>query len=86
MTRRAWTPEDRQAAWRMRCAGQTLQQIGDALGRSTNAVHTCVEAIRRANARKPRTCLCCGKTFASVGPQNRMCPRCARLSISPFAL
>lgn len=24
----------------------------------------------------PRTCLCCGRTFASDGPGNRICDRC----------
>lgn len=29
---------------------------------------------------KPRTCLKCGRTFASSGPSNRICGRCARVN------
>ena len=33
------------------------------------------EADRKAK-RGPRSCLCCGVTFASEGIHNRLCPRC----------
>ena len=86
MSRRNWTPEDRQKAWRLHCSGQTLKQIGAALNRSTDSVDTCLRVLRRAKETKKRPCLCCGKPFSSAGPQNRLCGRCAGRSISPYAL
>jgi hypothetical protein len=34
--------------------------------------------------RKPRNCLCCGKTFASAHAGNRLCNTCRTKSVSPF--
>lgn len=48
-----------------------------------------VKALRAAGAKLrrrtcPRACLCCGATFQSEGPHNRLCERCRRQSASPF--
>jgi len=34
--------------------------------------------------RKPRKCLCCGKTFPSAHAGNRLCGSCRGKSVSPF--
>lgn len=79
-----WSSADRQKAWRLRCTGKTLEEIGQELGRSVGSVNTCLQAMRHASAAKKRPCLCCGKTFHSAGPHNRLCISCARRSISPY--
>jgi len=33
---------------------------------------------------KQRECLCCGKTFNSAGPMNRLCYKCGNQSTGPF--
>lgn len=41
-----------------------------------------------APPRRPRIsrpCLCCGRSFDSEGPHNRLCPSCRKLSPSPYA-
>ena len=86
MSRRPWSPEDRDKAWRLHCSGRSLKAIGRLLNRSPNSVYTSLEATRRANAEKKRPCLCCGKLFASAGPQNRLCSLCSRRSVSPYAI
>jgi hypothetical protein len=35
-------------------------------------------AMERADRLHPRACLCCGDTFDSEGPHNRMCNACRR--------
>ena len=67
MSRRPWSPEDRDKAWRLHCSGRSLKAIGRLLNRSPNSVYTSLEATRRANAEKKRPCLCCGKLFFVVG-------------------
>jgi len=38
-----------------------------------------------AGERKPRTCLCCRKSFLSAHAGNRLCSYCRTLSVSPYA-
>ena len=33
---------------------------------------------------RPRSCLCCGRTFRSAGPHNRLCDPCRGRDVSPF--
>ena len=80
-----WSPEDKQKAWAMRCSGKTLEQIGQALGRPVASVHSCLMLIKRDNEAKKIPCLCCRRLFRSAGAHNRLCPPCARRSVSPFA-
>jgi hypothetical protein len=35
-----------------------------------------IERRRRLAAARPRACLCCGTTFPSEGPHNRLCQPC----------
>lgn len=35
--------------------------------------------------RRPRNCLCCGKSFLSAHAGNRLCATCRGKSVSPFA-
>ena len=86
MSRRPWSPEDRDKAWRLHCSGRSLKAIGRLLNRSPNSVYTSLEATRRANAEKKRPCLCCGTPFNSAGPHNRLCHVCRRRDVSPYAL
>jgi len=79
-----WSPEDRQKAWNLRRSGKTLEQIGQALNRSTASVNTCLQVVRQENQAQKRPCLCCRKPFHSAGPHNRLCLTCARRSISPY--
>ena len=90
---RAWSPEEETAAQTMRAAGKTIAEIGEALDRSLTSVDSCLRRLqdRRSKPLKPktaanRTCLCCGKPFASEGAHNRLCYVCRRLDVSPYAL
>ena len=41
------------------------------------------DAIRQAEARKPRGCLCCGARFVSDGRHHRLCKQCRRHDAEP---
>ena len=90
---RAWRPEEEAAAQRMRAAGKTIAEIGEALDRSLTSVDSCLRRLedRRSKPLKPkkaanRPCMCCRKPFASQGAHHRLCDRCRRIDVSPFAL
>ena len=90
---RAWRPEEETAALEMRAAGKTVGEISVALDRSMTSIETLLRRIkgrqnppRRPTATANRPCLCCGKPFASQGAHHRLCDRCRRLDVSPYAL
>ena len=90
---RAWSPEEEAAAKAMRADGKTLAAIGEALDRSLTSVEACLRRLEDRRSRPLKTkkegnrlCLCCGKKFASAGPQNRLCMTCRKKDISPYAL
>lgn len=71
--------------------GFALRRVGsgyavfDAAGRRLGAVWTkrdlALEAFHRRllrARRRVRACLCCGRSFWSAGPGNRLCPVCRR--------
>lgn len=44
----------------------------------------CAKVLRLPTT--PRACLCCGKSFASQGPHNRLCSTCRAKSVGPYDL
>ena len=43
-----------------------------------------LRAVAKASRRQPRACLCCGRSFSSEGPHNRLCIRCGSKSLSCY--
>lgn len=69
-------------------AGATIDEIVRLTGLQKSTIRHRIEMdIRPRPKTPPRKCLCCGRTFASTGPGNRMCARCrARAAdVSPYA-
>lgn len=90
---RPWRPEEEAIAQALRATGQTLAEIGEALDRSPTSVDACLRRLgdRRSTPLKPkkaanRPCLCCGNPFVSQGAHNRLCDRCRRIGVSPYAI
>ncbi|MCX8017057.1 MAG: hypothetical protein N2690_04025 [Rhodocyclaceae bacterium] len=74
---------------RLKAAGATHREIAALTGLSIAAIDRRLnpKPAGRPKAQQkstPRACLCCGKTFGSAGPMNRLCPRCRTQSASPF--
>ena len=89
MARINWSPETDATLLRLRGEGVAWKEIGAAMGRLTNSVmarfsllqHRAAESTarqRQAERIKVRACLCCGKSFKSEGPHNRLCDSCRR--------
>lgn len=81
----------------LHAAGATLREISMLTGLSVSAVHKWLApkpsaAVAPAPTVKPhrrkgsseRACMCCGKSFLSEGPHNRLCGACGRRSSSPY--
>lgn len=75
----------------LRAAGATYREIAQLTGLSMHAVSKIfnpppppVWRPRKNQVKTQRACLCCGATFQSEGPHNRLCERCRRQSASPF--
>lgn len=87
MSCRRWTPAEDRQALALRAVGKTIREVGQALGRSTNSVASRLETIERVSLKttQKRKCLCCRNEFTSSGPGNRLCLRCTRKDISPYA-
>lgn len=90
-----WTPEEDAGLRRMLAEGRTHRAMAEALGRPRSSIESRMNTLglraRPVLAPPPgaprwRPCLCCGKTFVSAGPGNRLCSRCRTISVSPYAL
>lgn len=75
----------------LRAAGATYREIAQLTGLSKHAISNIfnppppsVWYPRKNRIKTPRACLCCGKTFDSAGPMNRLCKICRAQSASPF--
>jgi hypothetical protein len=78
---RAWTPDEDETLLTMTARGMTQSEIGRALGRSRRSVMSRLHVLRHLEQTgvgrpRDRACLCCGETFRSSGPHNRLCPVC----------
>lgn len=70
----------------LRAAGNKVRDIAQALGRSEESVSSRMRWIDGVGGQSSkRKCLCCGRTFPSEGPHNRLCGSCRRQSVSPYA-
>lgn len=72
---------------------QRMSVLRNKKGVQVNRKHTDAEALLAepikapaAIAQRKRPCLCCGASFFSSGPGNRLCSECRRLSVSPYAI
>lgn len=82
------TEDKKRRARALRAAGATYREIAALIGVSISSVERyLIDDDFRAPEKqiKQRSCLRCGKTFDSWGPGNRLCSRCAHISVSPFA-
>lgn len=99
-TGKTWSPEEDERLLRLHADGKTQIAIAQALNRPSSSIPSrlgTLGAKRRRDAaaptaariaiRKPdvRACMCCGVRFNSDGPHNRLCNRCRKTDISPYA-
>ena len=99
--RRAWTPEEDSLLHKLRQEKLNNATIGKILDRPASSISSRFETlashaagVKRAilftetpkSCSRTRPCLCCGKSFASDGPHNRLCSTCRTKSVSPYEL
>ena len=99
--RRAWTPEQDSLLNKLIQEGLSYAKIGNILDRPASSIVSRIETlashaagVKRAvlftetpkSCSRTRPCLCCGKSFTSDGPHNRLCNTCRTKSVSPYAL
>lgn len=62
--------------------------IGNRLGYQRSVIENRMKAlglVRSPRVEKTRrACLCCGASFESAGPHNRLCTTCRKKETSPF--
>ena len=78
-----WTPAEDATLKRMLTEGTKPCAIAKQLRRPESSVYRRMETLQRP-ARRERNCMCCGNTFMSDGPHNRLCGRCRTTTLSPF--
>lgn len=98
-TGKAWSPEDDVRLLSMHAAGEKPSVIAKSLGRPTSSIPSrlgtlgakrrgdSTTSVRMVVSKHPnlRACMCCGARFNSAGPHNRLCNRCRKTDISPYA-
>lgn len=84
-TRTTWTQSEDTTVRELLAAGNPPCAIAKALGRSESSVYRRIETIQKRAKSAKRPCMCCGKTFTSDGPHNRLCGACRTRQFSPYA-
>lgn len=54
------------------------------LSRPESSVYRRIETLNLKVKKQQRACMCCGATFMSDGPHNRLCGRCRTKEKTPF--
>lgn len=79
--------KNRERVFALRREGATYLEIAQLTGLSKSVVNNILNRVstaRRCAKGSPRACLCCGATFKSEGPHNRLCNACRRRSLTVF--
>lgn len=80
-----WTPAEDTQVRELVAVGKTGSAIAKAIGRSESSVYRRIEILAARAKTTKRPCMCCGKTFNSAGPHNRLCGSCRTQQFSPYA-
>lgn len=79
-----WSGDEDEEIRRQIAAGKTPYSIARAMGRPESSVYRRIEVLGKSTNPKSRPCMCCGASFNSEGPHNRLCCRCRNKEKTPF--
>lgn len=83
--RTTWSQSEDAKLRELLAAGTKPCAIAKALGRNESSVYRRIETLNNRAKTTMRPCMCCGKTFTSDGPHNRLCGACRTRQFSPYA-
>lgn len=85
-----WTKAQLDQLKALRTEGKGASAIAKVLKLPTGVIDTRIRRIedrtgKPASTITTRACMCCGGNFRSRGIHNRLCDRCGKQSLSPYA-